>query len=480
MSTGYSSLEELKTLLRTAATAAQDYVLATGVECALLDESGNLVYDASTRHTQATDASHVGRQMDLLDAGSARMGTDLELAPPCLTAMVNEPVDNQACLCLRIYDKHFDNQDCRDLHLYAAAQSERFGGSYIYLCPIGMHYWASPIYAGDAVAGILVGGPVRAIEESEAISELLERNAGHLPLASARSCINAIPSANPERIHALAAMLAAAAERASPTIAVALGERQRILEQQSRIASAIHEMKSRNPGSGPVPPYPIAKERELLDAIRKNDETSARRVLNELLGTVFFSSGHHFDIVKFRGLELLVLLSRAATEAGAAVEEVLGLNYRFLKRFQELENQEDLAFLLDGVLSRFSRLAFSFRAVKHASAIEKALRFVKRRLAASVSLQDAANAAGLSSAYFSRIFKEEMQESFSEHINRLRVEKAAALLLGADMALVDIAARVGFVDQSYFTKVFKRLKGVSPGRYRATGGRPRGDNPEIH
>ena len=200
----------------------------------------------------------------------------------------------------------------------------------------------------------------------------------NFPEAEAREKVEAIPQASTERIRSLAELLAAAAARISPAFAGSLGDRQRVLDQQSRIASAIHDIKANEEGGEPIPPYPIAKERELLDAIRRNDESTARRVLNELLGAIFFTSGHRFDIIKFRGLELMVLLSRAAAESGASVEEVLGLNYRFLKRFQELETQEDLAFCLDSVLSRFSRLAFSFRAVKHASAIEKALRFIKR------------------------------------------------------------------------------------------------------
>ena len=146
----------------------------------------------------------------------------------------------EVCLCLRV--NHPSNKDCRDLHLYAASQSERFGGSYIYLCPIGLHYWASPVYAGDTVAGILVGGPVRAIDAEEAILELLDRHGGLVAEESIRKCVAAIPAAIPERIHALAAMLLAAAERVSPAISVSLNERQRFLDQQAHIAAAIHEI----------------------------------------------------------------------------------------------------------------------------------------------------------------------------------------------------------------------------------------------
>ena len=468
MSPRFSSSEETKELLRVAAAAARDYSLATGVDCAVLNDAGDLLFDASIRRSRnAADFPRL--------PGEAAAGDASAFAAVAATSPAAE-----TCLCLRMRRRKARGGDCRDLHLYASTQSERFGGSYVYLCPIGMHYWASPVYAAETIVGILVGGPVRAIEAEEVLAELMELHPGELSETEARLRIGAIPQGSTERIRALAELLTAAAARVSPVLAGSLDERLRILDQQSHIASAIHDIKASESVGEPIPPYPIAKERELLDAIRRNDETSARRVLNELLGAVFFASGHRFDLIKFRGLELMVLLSRAAAEAGAAVEEVLGLNYRFLKRFQELETQEDLAFCLDSVLSRFSRLAFSFRAVKHASAIEKALRFIKRRLTSGVSLQEAADAAGLSSTYFSRIFKDEMQESFSEYLNRLRVEKAASLLLGADTPLAEIAARVGFEDQSYFTKVFKRIKGISPGRFRTSGGRSVGENQELH
>jgi AraC-like DNA-binding protein len=45
---------------------------------------------------------------------------------------------------------------------------------------------------------------------------------------------------------------------------------------------------------------------------------------------------------------------------------------------------------------------------------------------------------------------------------------------------VDIAGLVGYEDQSYFTKVFKRVSGVSPGKYRESGGRVSTSSQEMH
>lgn len=76
----------------------------------------------------------------------------------------------------------------------------------------------------------------------------------------------------------------------------------------------------------------------------------------------------------------------------------------------------------------------------------------------------------LSPAYFSRLFKEETGESFTVYLNRVRIERSKELLLHQNLRLADIAQLVGFEDQSYFTKVFKKIVGMPPLRYRALTG----------
>ena len=56
---------------------------------------------------------------------------------------------------------------------------------------------------------------------------------------------------------------------------------------------------------------------------------------------------------------------------------------------------------------------------------------------------------------------------FREQLNRIRIEESKQLLLNTDYSLADIALAMGFVDQSYFCKVFKRIVGLTPGKFRA-------------
>jgi AraC family transcriptional regulator len=55
-----------------------------------------------------------------------------------------------------------------------------------------------------------------------------------------------------------------------------------------------------------------------------------------------------------------------------------------------------------------------------------------------------------------------------EYLRRFRVREACKRLGGRELTLAEIALQVGFADQSHFTRVFKRLTGLTPGEYRQT------------
>jgi len=368
---------------------------------------------------------------------------------------------------------------CSALHIDAAGQACRFGGSFVYLCSIGFMHWASPIFSGGRTVGVLVGGPVLAIDRDEAIASIRDASPGMDDAAAAR-CADSVPHASAARVQSLAQVLAALAERVSTETPGGNARARRVTEQQSRISEEIHDMKRRFPSAGSLPGYPLEKERALLDALRRGDEAGSRRTLNELLGSVFFSSGPNFELVKFRAVELLVLLSRAVIESGNADAELLDDNFRNLQRIQESADQEELADRLSVIVARFSRRVFSFRAVKHAVALRKAERYIREHFVDNPRLDEVATAAGLSPAYFSTVFKDEIGESFSDFINRLKIEKAAGLLVDSDLSLADVADTCGFQDQSWFSRVFKRHMGVSPGRFREAGGRRAPELREIH
>ena len=62
-----------------------------------------------------------------------------------------------------------------------------------------------------------------------------------------------------------------------------------------------------------------------------------------------------------------------------------------------------------------------------------------------------------------------MGVSFSNYLNKIRIEQSKLLLKNTDFSIVEIAMEVGFEDQSYFSKVFKNLTKMTPKQYRQNG-----------
>jgi AraC-like DNA-binding protein len=86
-----------------------------------------------------------------------------------------------------------------------------------------------------------------------------------------------------------------------------------------------------------------------------------------------------------------------------------------------------------------------------------------------ISLAQIAGAVGASVGHIQRSFRAHYGGGVVRHIQRRRVDAARRLLRESDMPVAAVAAAVGFESQSYFTRLFSRLVGVSPARYRRGG-----------
>ena len=92
--------------------------------------------------------------------------------------------------------------------------------------------------------------------------------------------------------------------------------------------------------------------------------------------------------------------------------------------------------------------------------------YVEDHLDAGVTLKELAAVAHLSPYHFARQFKRATGLPPHQYVIARRVERAKQLLQGGDFTLAQVAARAGFSNQSVFTQHFKRLVGVTPGRFR--------------
>ncbi len=104
---------------------------------------------------------------------------------------------------------------------------------------------------------------------------------------------------------------------------------------------------------------------------------------------------------------------------------------------------------------------------KQAVYIEEALRRLESGYGQGISIRSIADDLGLDRSYLHRIFKAATGSSLQEYLLDLRIRKACDLLLQTDLPVSVIALSVSYEDTLYFSRLFKRKKGVSPTQYRA-------------
>jgi len=354
---------------------------------------------------------------------------------------------------------------CRYARLYAGYQAIRLGGRYIYDDPVGLTFFASPILQQSAHVATAIAGPLLMMQRDEYFEiDMLERYA---PTPGLRDILYAalysVPEITPKRVNALSELLYICAAHSGDGAQADGLRRQREAQQ---LQSYLHTYISDAKEDAAKRVYPIRKEEELLSAISRGDVFSARALLNELLGHILFQSGQDFEIIRSRIIELIVLLSRAAVKGGADAETIFAMNYEFFQEIEGIHTVDTLTQWLSLVMNRFTDTVFSFADAKHVDVLYRAILFMKANHMQKLTLESVAGHVYLSPTYLSRIFKEETGYNFNTYLNMIRIEESKHLLMDNGIELVQISGMVGYEDQSYFSKVFKKLVGISPGKFR--------------
>jgi AraC family transcriptional regulator len=99
--------------------------------------------------------------------------------------------------------------------------------------------------------------------------------------------------------------------------------------------------------------------------------------------------------------------------------------------------------------------------------VERSLEYMHQQIARSdVSLDDVAEAAGLSIHHFGRVFREAMQQSPMGYLRQIRIEHAKNLMRDTRLRVSEVAHEAGFVDPLHFSRVFRKIAGQSPSEFR--------------
>ena len=343
-----------------------------------------------------------------------------------------------------VYCYHCPTQcDFANTHMYGCYECIRWDNKYIYYCPCGYIFIAVPIFDEELIlrTGVITG-PIL-MGELEDFPDAPD-----------------LPNYSTKKVNDITNLISA-------IFVPQFGKNVSSDSTEDFLNTIYKELSFLTPDLS----YPLELEKDLQKSIADHDKMQSRELLNKLLGQIFFYSNGDLKTIKSRVIELISLLSRSAIDAGADIHQILIQNTNYIAEIESFQSLEKLSIWLSDIISRFVNYVFEFNTVKHADVIYKITAYIKTNYMNKITLTDISKHVFLSKMYVSKIFREEMKITISEYINKTRIERSTALLLDSSLSIVDVANLVGYEDQSYFTKVFKSIMGVSPGKYKEKHGK---------
>ncbi|MGI6148910.1 MAG: response regulator [Firmicutes bacterium] len=168
-------------------------------------------------------------------------------------------------------------------------------------------------------------------------------------------------------------------------------------------------------------------------------------------------------------IHVRLLFSNIVTALLERYGESLGLGEEFTHVSQRIMNclrLRQIVEIMEEFVQQLVDLISGYRLRSLRHNVEKAIEYIHEHYCERIYLDDLANHVNLSKHYLCYLFKKETGTTITNYINDLRIEKAKQLLLDGEYAVKELYHRLGFRDQQYFSKTFKRIVGKTVTEYK--------------
>ncbi|MCM3784608.1 response regulator transcription factor [Neobacillus mesonae] len=173
------------------------------------------------------------------------------------------------------------------------------------------------------------------------------------------------------------------------------------------------------------------------------------------------------DIFEFKALlgNFIFNVTSTLGKMKYATESLENSKYEFFRKIDESDYARDAIQTIVDFIHEAEHIIGETNTAVNPN-MTKLLNYIQEHYAEPITLTEVAKQFHFNPSYLSSYFSAHNNEGFSEYLNKVRVQKAMELLSSTEETISEISGRVGYSDQSYFTKVFKKHTGFSPSSYR--------------
>ena len=218
---------------------------------------------------------------------------------------------------------------------------------------------------------------------------------------------------------------------------------------------------------------PYNPEMEFYNAVKTGDEKTVEKSLKvdfckkpgfgDLAADKVRSFKYHFAITA-------ALLARYCIAGGMEHEQAYLLSDLYIQQVDEAATLKEISVLHRKMVRDYTARMKEIRTgFVYSAHVVECIHYIYDHLHERIYLTDIAESVGIQENYLSRLFKKEMGVSVSEYIARKKIETAENMLKYSQYSVPEIANILAFPSQSYFIQVFRKYRGVTPGKYQNSG-----------
>lgn len=400
---------------------------------------------------------------DALDAFSSCTGIPVTIYDETWRITKEFLPEKKICKLLPHYK---EGGKCRKYLEFSISVSFDLGEPYIFTCSSGLVLIAVPLLRNNQREGAVLAGPVVLGDVNESlITQIMELNENDPSLLTRVAFfLRELKEYGPDQVQKMGTLLygAVLSHHRNWQEYEDVQTRQRSQYYGSdAIRQYKEELEKQEQEAGCPTPRAL-----LVRQLQNRNKAESDKLMHSILEEIILVEGGNFDIIKMRLFELFVYLCQEAMGVGVSLQKIFGVGFDPIEGLNNARTVDDLEDWTKQILHHFSSQVFT--AVRHglSEIITQAIAFIEENYAQKLTLRELSQHLHINESYLSKLFKKELDVNFTDYLNDLRIRKSLQLMDETNMSILEIAIQVGFDDQSYYTKIFKKVTGKTPRQYK--------------
>jgi len=365
--------------------------------------------------------------------------------------IINE--ENEEWYCKNYYC--LNKEDCQKEHLLVLKESVQWGGNFFFCCYKRFILWSIPIFfEGEFYGGIISGFTLFEKDRNE------NKEKEYSNFFKQKEKIKYLNPSNLNYIINFLSLLMAKNKVSDIHYLLTLQKKYYV---QKEIVDKVTDKGNKTKLYEELFSDKLNK---FLSSIKISDLEEIKTNLIDVLSEIYQEFANDLEMLKFRMLELFVLISRVMIELGDKPGRFYELTVEYIKKSEEISDIYFFSLWITDLIEDFTKRMLENRKKIDYLKLENAIEYAIRNIDKNITVAEVASSIGFSESKFSHLFTEKYCVSFSKYLMKLRIDEAKKLLRTTSNSITEIAINLGFYDQSHFSKIFKKFTGYTPNEFR--------------